>query len=115
MYYCLNCETFFEDEDMVDDVTYVPHSELAEDGAMPYETIHEGLCPNCRSNDFQEAGRCELCGKPTEDIAEELCESCRADLLRKYTSMLDVMATGYGKSKGEMDRWLMSAIDGAEF
>ena len=69
MYYCNNCEEIFDVADYKE-----------EKG----ERIN--ICPECGSEDFTDAGTCEMCSEPISPN-EELCEDCRNYLQTEFEKM----------------------------
>lgn len=64
-YYCQDCNEIFS-EDQAKAV-------LTEWG---YGSKEVYACPNCRSTDITDAGKCKTCGKPI-DPSEDYCDDCK--------------------------------------
>lgn len=67
MYWCTDCQSLFDESEM--EVEELSHDSEIEPG----ETLCK--CPNCGSDDFEEADRCECCGEYIRP-GRTLCEDC---------------------------------------
>lgn len=71
MYICNNCESVFETPDV--------HEERHPYGDT-YATEHWYVCPHCGDTDFDEAKKCERCGKYVAELDEGLCDCCYGEM-----------------------------------
>ncbi len=79
MYKCKNCNTEFEHYDTIDD------------NGEKWD-----VCPVCRGADFDEAAKCEYCGKYfMESRMDVLCKDCLDELQIKFSNMLHSNFTEY--------------------
>lgn len=75
MYYCDNCDSFFDE----------PAAEremMGYYGSAPaYQDF--AVCPYCKSDDFEEAKVCEICGEPfiEDDLHDRVCSFCLDDMV----------------------------------
>lgn len=80
LYICKECGTSFEEPyEWYDDPS--PSGVSLSSGAYCYQE-----CPNCESEDFEEAKECEKCGKAFFGNGY-LCDYCKADFI---TSLKEV-------------------------
>lgn len=66
MYYCNECKTMFENPGVESEF----QGERGHGGEVEYP-----VCPNCKSDDFEKAGECAICGEYVEPESD-ICESC---------------------------------------
>ena len=71
MYICNDCERTFSECG-----TYEEHHPYGMGTAS--ETFY--CCPYCKSDDFQEAERCERCGEYVAELEDGMCDVCHEDM-----------------------------------
>ena len=77
MYYCNDCKEYFESPIEVDEGCYEEFW-----GARVWRADLAEYCP-CGSDDFQEAGICDICGENIPNANDEYCEEC-ISIANKY-------------------------------
>lgn len=99
MYKCLHCGHEFEDIDR----KHYDHG----------TGVWEEYCPNCGSEDFEEAEQCELCGEwhVADKVHNGVCDDC----LQKAETMGNVVAFGNtDKQEVELNGFLAWAFTPSE-
>ena len=84
MYRCEDCGRFFEEPVVVHDDPSPSGVSLA----SGYDI--EWYCPQCGSDQVEEAGECASCGEPIAD-GEVLCEDCMKELKKLLKGVADDM------------------------
>lgn len=79
MWYCFDCEEYFDSPDMIKEL----HTELAGMGGVVHEEFC--TCPKCGGDDVSEAtDKCDLCGETVINTRlvgnTAVCENCFAEL-----------------------------------
>lgn len=99
-YYCTGCQTIF-DEDEAGRVYDDPAAGL---GLMPGYITYL-VCPNCGSDEYEDAAECKVCEEwfGDTDIEDDMCPGCRKEIdeqleavvkrLEKYTEDADLAKT----------------------
>ena len=75
-YYCQDCGAVFSEEDLLVETVENRHWWLDD---CPVERLTEYSCPECGSNDVEEAEYCDYCGDAfrPEDLTDGVCARCR--------------------------------------
>lgn len=81
-YYCNCCGAFLKLEEL--DTRREVHGELDSNDPWNYETWL--VCPNCQSDELEDAYACEICGEPT---LTEICDHCKETLIEKFNEFKD--------------------------
>ena len=71
MYFCNNCERFFENGKVIEE--HHPYG-------MTSATEYWAVCPYCEDTDFVEAKKCERCGEYVPELHDGLCDCCYGDV-----------------------------------
>ena len=71
MYYCENCDTYIEDDQVMD----------GSNGLL--------MCPNCHTEELVDATECRICHKPVVD--EDLCDDCRSIIVEDISDLIDIL------------------------
>lgn len=105
MFYCNECKEIFDEYDAEARKEY-PNST---DFPNSYYTYL--VCPNCHSDNIQEAQRCELCGEwHPEDEGEE-CETCKLDFDEILSNYIREARERYGADKEQIIEAIGRRID----
>ena len=71
MYICEDCGSVFDEPKIV----YERHPY-----GMGYATEAFGICPHCKSSNFDTAKRCSRCDEYVAELHDELCDICYEDM-----------------------------------
>lgn len=99
MWYCYDCEEYFESPDEVSEY----HSELAGMGGVNAERFC--TCPMCGGDDIEECkDRCDLCGRDVIKTrligGTEVCENCYKELSDDMAECLNNIKGWFGCDTG---------------
>ena len=110
IYFCEHCNNYFDDTDREcyrEEVEW--HSELgAECGHYP-ERIVMKICPNCGSEDFEEASTCPLCGE-LYHTHDTICPDCTRKTRDAVSKLVEDISfnghMGFKESKDIVVTWI---------
>ena len=105
MFYCLRCKSFFEEPA----TKYDLHGEI-DDFGPSYEAF--GACPECGSEYYDEAGRCDICGGYTE--GEEICDNCGelvSGIVCEMSARISDTAGKYHLNKSELLGYVLEFLE----
>ena len=102
-YICMNCGTLFKEGEGY----YIEEKEKI-DGRTYVTGVYEA-CPECKSEDLEEAVECPVCGEyhSTEDD-DIICNDCRIRIEALWQEMLDKLEDG--TDAGEVGRYIVEVL-----
>ena len=104
IYFCEDCKTYFDDADRAcykEDVEW--HSELGSECEHYPERIVLKVCPNCGSEEYEEASACPLCGA-FYHTSDTICPECQSKIKNAVDELTqDLSFNGHGEFKENKD------------
>lgn len=88
-YYCHECGAVFDEDDM----HYLNEYDTGE-GGYGNVMYSMALCPECDSEDIEEAVQCPVCGEWHDPDDGELCPDCKKDITALWLDLMSNLPNG---------------------
>lgn len=97
MLFCKNCKRFVDEDSLVGTGEF-------------FKGREHGCCPHCHSEELEEAGECEICGKPVGQY-EQFCGDCKDEFMLAWGRAVSYVSAFAKKDNVSAERLLLDFLE----